>query len=467
MSQSLSPQYYETLEFIKDNFHDGRRTLEEAKHYMNDRPIPVSNNHIVNEVKLDERYRIKSKEYLEVGLKMYEDVVDENWKDFDDGGLCGEWIKVKDDKNEGDGNDLGKIKVTGRVALHLFGGGYFSGSSKISRRGTFSIAKHADCQVFSIDYRLTPKYQFPAQLCDALAAYFYLINPGPEAGFEPIDPKRIVFYGISSGGGLAVGTALFLRDSGLPLPSGIVLFSPWVDLTSSMPSYREPGMDKSDMVPGKLFFPPLGPPGPMSIEYLERAKILSEKIKQKKPKVVGHPSFTNLPRIKFYCANEALAIPYVSPMLAESLGNLPPIFCQAGGGERFRDSIVLFCFKASDPSKYQVPEYAMENFSKSPFKKPTKVTLEVYDDACHCFHMIPTEKIVKFALNRANDFIKLHACSDERIPNSENNTEDGKTLNAVAINPNCEVRELDAKYMECLKFENIGVIPDVKETDYL
>ena len=76
----------------------------------------------------------------------------------------------------------------------------------------------------AIDYHLVPKHQFPAQLCDALAAYFYLTNPGPEAGFEPIDPKRIVFVGSSAGGGLAVGTALFLRDAGLPLPSGIVLF---------------------------------------------------------------------------------------------------------------------------------------------------------------------------------------------------------------------------------------------------
>ena len=86
-------------------------------------------------------------------------------------------------------------------------------------------------------------------------------------------------------------------------------------------------MDKSDMLPGRLCLPALGPPGPMSIEYLKRVKILSEKIKQKKPKVVGHPSFTKIPRIRLLCANEALAIPYISPMLAESLGNLPPIFC--------------------------------------------------------------------------------------------------------------------------------------------
>ncbi|CAG8712349.1 13725_t:CDS:2, partial [Funneliformis mosseae] len=212
MSQSFSTQYYETLEFFKKKFHDDSKTLEETNHMMDDTPIPIPNNHIVNEVKLDERYRIKSKEYLEVGLKMYEDVVDEKWKDFDDGGLCGEWINMKDEKKEGESN-LGKIKVTERVVLYFFGGGYFTGSSKISRNKTFLIAENAECQVFSFDYHLTPKHQFPTQLCDALAAYFYLTNPGPEAGFEPIDPKRIVFVGSSAGGGLAVGTALFLRDA--------------------------------------------------------------------------------------------------------------------------------------------------------------------------------------------------------------------------------------------------------------
>ncbi|CAG8668464.1 3189_t:CDS:2 [Funneliformis mosseae] len=464
MSQSLSPQYYETFELVKSKFSRPNLTLEESKHQMDDMTVPIPDSIIVNEVKLDDKYRIKSKEYLVDGLKKYEDVVDEKWKDLDDGGLCGEWIRVKDEGSDG------KIKDTGRVALYLFGGGYFSGSSKLSRGHTSVIAEKAECQVFSIDYHLSPQHQFPVPLCDALAAYFYLTNPGPEAGFEPIDPKRIVFVGVSAGGGLAVSTAMFLRDVGLPLPSGLVLCSPWVDLTSSMPSYWDSEMDKSDIVSGRLCLPPLGPPGPLSIEYLKRVKILSEKIKQKKPKVVGHDSFTKIPRIRLYCANEALAIPYVSPMLAESLGNLPPILCQTGGGERFRDSIVLFGFKASDPSKYQLPKYATENFDKSPFKKPTKVTLEVYDDACHCFFVIPFEKISQFSLNRAFDFIKLHAAVDESIPvGSENSAtfEDGKTLNAIAINPNCDIRELDAKYMDCLKFENIGVLPDVNEPDYV
>ncbi|CAG8515913.1 35860_t:CDS:2, partial [Racocetra persica] len=197
--------------------------------------------------------------------------------------------------------------------------------------------------------------------------------------------------------------------------------SPWVDLTSSMPSYWKPEMDKTDFIAGVLNIRKLGPPSPMSIEYLERVKILSEKIKQKKPKVVGHPSFTKVPRFMLYCANEALAIPY-----------------QVGGGERFLDSNILFSFRASDPSKFQLPKYATTNFANSPFKKPTEVTLEVYEEACHCFQSSCT-------LNGS-------------IPDKE----DSKAINTIAITPNGDVKELDEKFLECLKWENFGVVPELE-----
>ncbi|CAG8748991.1 15874_t:CDS:2, partial [Dentiscutata heterogama] len=152
-----------------------------------------------------------------------------------------------------------------------------------------------------------------------------------------------------------------------------------------------------------------------------------------------------------------LAIPYVSPMLAESLGNLPPILMQVGGGDRLRDAGVLLSFRASDPSKYQIPKYATTNFENSPFKKPTEVTLEVYDEACHCVQFMPFEKIAYFSMQRAVDFIKHHTL-DKNIKDTPNPVQ--PTINAISISPNCEIRELDAKYMECLKWENAGVLPD-------
>ncbi|CAG8664928.1 381_t:CDS:2, partial [Dentiscutata erythropus] len=202
-------------------------------------------------------------------------------------------------------------------------------SAEMSRFLTCKIAETAECPVFSINYRLSPEHQFPAALCS------------------------------SAGGELAVATALFLRDAGLPLHCHKGLFY---------------GIPK---------FKPLS--SSMSIEFHERVKILAEKIKQKKPKVVSHPSFTKVPRFRLYCANVALAIPHVSPMLAESLGNFPPILC-ISGGERLADSNGLFSFRASYPNKFQVPKYATVNFANSPFKKPTEVILEVYDELFTVFN---------------------------------------------------------------------------------
>ncbi|CAG8769094.1 14441_t:CDS:2, partial [Cetraspora pellucida] len=361
-------------------------------------PITIPDNCIVEEIKLDEKYVIKSKEYLVDKLKPYEDVIDEKWQCSTDDGLCGEW-------------------EIGRVVLYMFSGGYYMGSSKSSRNFTCKIAENAECSVFALNYHLSPEHQFLVPLCDALAA---------------------------AGGGLAVATALLIRDIGLLPPAGLVLWAPWVDLTNSMPSYWNPEMDKTDWVVRALNTRKLGPSSSLSKEYYERAKNLADKIEQKKPNVVCHPSFTKVPRFKLYCANEALAIPYVSPMLAESLGNLPPILCQVGSGERFLDQDILFSFRASDPNNYQLPKYATMNFPNSPFKKPTKVTLEVYDGTCHCFQQEHT--------------------INKNIPNETGSTasqETLKTIKTIAINPNCEIRDLDGNFLECLSWENIGIVPEL------
>jgi acetyl esterase/lipase len=83
-----------------------------------------------------------------------------------------------------------------------------------------------DAPVFLFDYRLAPEHPYPAALLDTLAAYRAL----QRAGYPP---QRIVLAGDSAGGGLAVATALALRDAGEPLPVALALLSPWLDLTLS------------------------------------------------------------------------------------------------------------------------------------------------------------------------------------------------------------------------------------------
>lgn len=106
--------------------------------------------------------------------------------------------------------------------LYFHGGGFFFGSPQTHRSIGLAMAKHCDAPVFSLDYRLAPEHRFPAALDDAVAAYHWLRKTHPQ--------RHIVLAGDSAGGGLALSTALELRNHGQPMPAAIIAFSPWTDL---------------------------------------------------------------------------------------------------------------------------------------------------------------------------------------------------------------------------------------------
>jgi len=119
-----------------------------------------------------------------------------------------------------------KGAVSEQVLYYMHGGAYLGGSPR-SHRGMLAwIAKAAGCTVIAIDYRLAPEHPYPAAREDAVAGWKELLAQG-------IKPENLVIGGDSAGGNLAIVTAIALRDAGLPQPSGLVLLSPWTDLSSS------------------------------------------------------------------------------------------------------------------------------------------------------------------------------------------------------------------------------------------
>ncbi len=122
-------------------------------------------------------------------------------------------------------------QAASRVILYLHGGGYCFCSPNTHRGLAARLAIAARARVLLVDYRLAPEYPFPAALEDALASYFWLREEG-------IPSNRIVLAGDSAGGGLALATALRLRDDRAPLPAALVCLSPWTDLTFSGESIR-------------------------------------------------------------------------------------------------------------------------------------------------------------------------------------------------------------------------------------
>ncbi len=119
---------------------------------------------------------------------------------------------------------------TDKVLLYLHGGGFLVGSAQTGAVICGLLAKTADCQAFSLEYPLTPESTYPAQLDSAVAAYRMLLDRG-------FKPEKIVVAGDSAGGNLTLTLLCKLRDSGIPLPAGAYLVSPWADLTHSLPTH--------------------------------------------------------------------------------------------------------------------------------------------------------------------------------------------------------------------------------------
>jgi epsilon-lactone hydrolase len=115
-----------------------------------------------------------------------------------------------------------RTHATPTIVLYLHGGGYLFGSPKTHRQVLLAMAKAFDAPVYGLDYRLAPEHPFPAAVEDAAIAYRWLCRQFPQGS--------IVLAGDSAGAGLAIATAIGVRDSGLPAAKAIVAFSPYSDL---------------------------------------------------------------------------------------------------------------------------------------------------------------------------------------------------------------------------------------------
>jgi hypothetical protein len=92
-------------------------------------------------------------------------------------------------------------------------------------------------------------------------------------------------------------------------------------------------------------------------------------------------------QIQMYAANQLLTHPLVSPALQPTLGGLPPLLIQTGGGELLRDEQIYLAHKAAQPLAYLPPpsnnQTAEAIQAQAGRYKPTYVQLQVWDDLCH------------------------------------------------------------------------------------
>ncbi|MDE5907607.1 MAG: alpha/beta hydrolase [Lachnospiraceae bacterium] len=129
-------------------------------------------------------------------------------------GMEGEWVSVN------------RAHMKKYIILYCHGGGYSTGSSLYARTLTTKLAASTSMDVLCFDYRLAPENPYPAAAQDAMKAWNYLMLLGYGA-------RDVIIAGDSAGGNMALSLVLKLKEEGRLLPRGLVLMSPWTDLTSS------------------------------------------------------------------------------------------------------------------------------------------------------------------------------------------------------------------------------------------
>lgn len=238
-------------------------------------------------------------------------------------GIHGEWICVN------------RAHMKKYVILYCHGGGYSTGSSIYARTLTTKLAASTSMDVLCFDYRLAPEHPYPAATEDAMKIWNYLMLLGYGA-------RDIIVAGDSAGGNLALSLVLQLKEQKRLLPRGLILMSPWTDLTSSGKSH----ISKA------------------AIDPVLNAGYLQEMIAN-------------------YAKEEELTNPYISPLFGNFEG-FPPTYIQVGDNE-----ILL-----NDATRLH----------KKMVKENVSVKIDIFKGMWHVFQMSPFKTALE-AMDKNAEFI--------------------------------------------------------------
>jgi acetyl esterase len=185
------------------------------------------------------------------------------------------------------------------VWVFFHGGGFVTGSLDTHDVPLRALANRCNCLIISVAYRLAPKNPFPIPPEDCYAATKWVANHAAEIGG---DSSRIAVGGDGAGGNLAAVVALMARDYGGPHLVYQILIYPILDGTMSTFAWIESA-------------------DPVLTEDAMRAKWDG-----------------------YLPLGTDLLNPYISPVSARSLENLPPAFIIAVAGDPLRDDAEYYAY---------------------------------------------------------------------------------------------------------------------------
>ena len=189
-----------------------------------------------------------------------------------------------------------------KTVLYFHGGGFFLGSLNTHRAIIEDIAQRTQLPIIHVDYPLAPEATFPQASEAIYESYCALVDSGTA-------PHNIILAGDDAGANLALTLMLRLIRQDAERPCGLILLSPFLDLTLTSDSVRY--NQKLDAL--------------LSPEFLQKAS----------------DNYAPQPA-------QDVADPRISPLFAEDFSQLPPTFVQVGSKSLLLDDATRFKQKAND-----------------------------------------------------------------------------------------------------------------------
>ncbi len=224
--------------------------------------------------------------------------------------------------------------------IYFHGGAYAFGSPLDGLAALCRLSRDAGSNALSVDYTTAPFARWPAMTREALDVVLARVGEG-------VPLARIALVGDSAGAGLALATALRLRDERQAAVAAVVVWSPWSDLTQA----GDTAVTLADADP-----------------MLDKALLLR-------------------PAALLYADVSDQRHPYVSPVYADFSQGFPPTLIQAGTKEIFlSDAVRLYQAIATVPGGV--------------------ATLDLYEGMPHVFQLQTTIPESQLALARAARFLR-------------------------------------------------------------
>jgi acetyl esterase/lipase len=444
-------------------------TIEELQAFTS-QWVPAPHWVKCDEVEVPKQKIADAAKYLQnqLGPEGIEQVGGEQWWQWrrDNAPLKAEWIEMRKDyhdrKND---NDKGR-----RVILYVHGGAYYFGSVDEHRYQIQRHARKLKARCLAPRYRLAPQFPFPCGLHDCLSAYLYLLNEydptcivvaGDSAGGGMVLSLLVILrdQGIPlPAGGILLSPWVDLMHSfpslsgdgkldyipsngfihkpstGWPpptleaveddtMPSGVAAAEPMPtnpDKTDVSPAAEKDELSEAKEVKDAEQGFSVEPVSSMPLD--ENGSAVKEPKKMFRDNMTGRiEDSAHMPsveidgkfiqirdQIQMYAPNHLLTHPLVSPALQPSLGGLPPLLIQSGGGELLRDEQIYIAHKAAYPSKYPPSKDTLDKYDpdrKQLHKyKPTDVQLQVWEDICHVGHTLSWTRPAKYMYRSVAQF---------------------------------------------------------------